>query len=236
MSHAIRLQAGTTRAQTGATRPGTLRIKRLDFNRIAAEAGTIAINGVLLLLLLVPMTPGPAPIAESKDDPWIIPITPPKPPPKPEVVEVTKRHATTPTPTIIERPIDVPPIVVPDPTPMDIAIEPTTELVATATTATSIGLGKPLTGAHLEYQNAPPPSYPHDAVREGLMGTVLLRVLVDIDGKPLDVQIERSSGHRSLDLAARRQVLARWKFRPAMQDGQAVQAIGLVPVEFALNR
>ncbi|MBA2238954.1 MAG: energy transducer TonB, partial [Lysobacter sp.] len=66
--------------------------------------------------------------------------------------------------------------------------------------------------------------------------TVLLQVLVDTDGKPLQVEVARSSGHRSLDRAARRHVLARWMFRPAIQDGRPVQAIGLVPVEFALRQ
>lgn len=229
MSHATRLRAHAPRHQAG-----TFRIPQLDFNRIAAEAGTIAINGVLLLLLLVPLTPGVGPV-EVEEEIIIIPATPRKPPP-PITVDVTKRSVPTPVPKVMERPIEVPPIVVPEPTPMDIAIEPITEVVAKATTGTSIDLGKPLTGAHLEYEHAPPPTYPRDAMRDGLTGTVLLRVLVDVDGRPLDVRVERSSGHRSLDVAARRQVQARWKFRPAMQDGQAVQAIGLVPIDFALNR
>ncbi len=65
---------------------------------------------------------------------------------------------------------------------------------------------------------------------------MLLQVLVGIDGKPLDVTVARGSGHRQLDEAARRHVLKRWSFRPAMQDGQAVQALGLVPIDFSLDR
>jgi protein TonB len=34
---------------------------------------------------------------------------------------------------------------------------------------------------------------------------------------------------------AREQVLAHWRFRPAMHGGRAVQAIGLVPVNFRLR-
>jgi protein TonB len=92
-----------------------------------------------------------------------------------------------------------------------------------------------LPGVQLEYASAPAPAYPRDALREGAQGTVLLKVLVDIDGRPLEVQVARSSGHRSLDRAAREQVLRRWTFRPAMLDGRAVQAIGLVPVDFRLD-
>jgi protein TonB len=66
-------------------------------------------------------------------------------------------------------------------------------------------------------------------------GTVMLRVLVDVDGGPLEVTIEVSSGNRELDRAARAQVLKSWKFQPAMQDGRAVQAYGRVPVNFSLR-
>ncbi|MGN6512928.1 MAG: energy transducer TonB, partial [Lysobacteraceae bacterium] len=93
----------------------------------------------------------------------------------------------------------------------------------------------PLAGVQLEYAQAPAPAYPRDALRDGIEGSVLLKVLVDVDGRPLDVQVARSSGNRSLDRAAREQVLRQWRFRPAMRDGRAVQAIGLVPVEFRLD-
>ena len=69
-----------------------------------------------------------------------------------------------------------------------------------------------------------------------LAGTVLLQVLVDVDGRPLDVTIARSSGHRELDEAARLQVLKRWSFQPATRDDTPIQAVGLVPVEFNLRR
>ncbi|WP_259303276.1 energy transducer TonB [Thermomonas sp. S9] len=64
---------------------------------------------------------------------------------------------------------------------------------------------------------------------------MLLQVLVDVDGRPLDVTVARSSGYRMLDEAARTQVLKRWRFQPALQDGQPVQALGLVPVEFTVR-
>jgi periplasmic protein TonB len=64
---------------------------------------------------------------------------------------------------------------------------------------------------------------------------VVLKVLVDVDGKPLSVEIERSSGNRKLDDTARRQVLRKWMFRPAIRDGVAVQVYGLVPVNFTLS-
>ena len=88
----------------------------------------------------------------------------------------------------------------------------------------------------LEYRLAPAPTYPKRALQQRLTGTVLLQVLVGVDGRPLEVIVAQSSGHRDLDEAARAQVLKRWSFQPATRDGQAVQAIGMVPIEFALQR
>jgi protein TonB len=97
------------------------------------------------------------------------------------------------------------------------------------------GVAPPVSGVSQQYASAPPPSYPVAARRMHHEGTVLLAVLVDVDGRPLRVDIRESSGHRQLDDAAREQVLARWRFRPAMRDGRAIQAIGLVPVNFRLR-
>lgn len=99
-----------------------------------------------------------------------------------------------------------------------------------------VGQGEVLTGAVLQYASAPPPAYPREALRAGTSGTVVLEVLVGVDGRPLRADVLSSSGHRALDQAARRQVLARWMFKPALMAGVPVQAIGHVPVEFRLDR
>ncbi len=98
-----------------------------------------------------------------------------------------------------------------------------------------IGASAPLQGVQLRYLSAPAPSYPREALLAGAQGTVTLRVLVDVDGSPLEVSVEHSSGNRSLDTAARNQVLRRWKFQPATDGGRPVQAYGLIPVDFKLG-
>lgn len=221
-------------AQTLALRTHRFHIGKLDFTRISAEAGAIAINGAALLLLLAPLSvhvPQQAPpeiIVDFIQPRKMLP-NPPKPP---EEVPVRRRVMPA-TPAITPQRIEVelPPVV--DSQPGDTFVQPT--LVADASIGRSEALTEPLSGAHLEYEVAPPPSYPVQALREMLTGTVTLRVLVDVDGKPIDVQVATSSGHRVLDAAARKQVLAKWRFRPAMHDGRAVQAIGLVPVVFHLD-
>ena len=206
-----------------------------DASRITGLAGAITINIALLLLLITPMSvPPPQQEHETIRVVDILDrIKPPEPPPVP--VPVTPPHLPSTAIAPMPHRIDVPPVaeqvVVEDGTrAADPVVEPSGEAVP------ALESGTPLPGVRLEYLQAPPPAYPRDALRDGIQGTVMLQVLVDVDGRPLDVQVEHGSGNRQLDNAARRQVLERWIFRPAMKDGRAVQAIGLVPIAFNLDR
>src|SRR5690606_32454384 len=69
-------------------------------------------------------------------------------------------------------------------------------------------------GQPIAVASVTPPRYPAVAMRRGLEGTVVLRVMIDASGVPEAVRIERSSGHRELDRAAREHVLAAWRFHP----------------------
>jgi protein TonB len=206
---------------------------RLDFNRIFGYATAIAVHAVLFLLLLVPITAPPAVAPPDVHVPWhLIEQKLDPPPPPPPVHAEVRPHAAHTAPTRTEQPPppnDQQTVVNDDVVTNPVAAQPSD---TGDTVAPMVG---PVAGVQLEYAQAPAPSYPRDALRDAIEGTVMLRVLVDVDGRPLDVQIEHSSGNRSLDRAAREQVLQRWRFRPAMQNGRAVQAIGLVPVDFRLN-
>jgi protein TonB len=203
-----------------------------DFRRIAAYAGAIALNLALLMLVSLPMQGGPDIVVRPpevvtrfvdltpKKEPVVVPIVP-RVPAHPNVPVVPVRtQATTP-------PVDVPVLV---DNGSEAYVPPVTPPVDTTPT-----ISGPVTGMSLEYASAPAPSYPRDALREGITGTVLLEVLVDVDGSPLKVTIHRSSGNRELDRTAQQQVLKHWRFRPASRNGAAVQAIGIVPIDFKLN-
>jgi periplasmic protein TonB len=222
-------------AQALSLRTYRFHVGKLDPTRIAAESGAIAVHGLALLLLLAPLsTHVPERATPNTVVDFIQAVkVPPNPPRPPEQVPIRQRVVPT-TPAVIPEKIELqlPPVV--EPQPGDTFVEP--KLLADASIGRSNVVTEPLSGAHLEYESAPAPSYPIEAIRKALTGTVTLRVLVDVDGKPIDVQVERSSGHRVLDAAAKRQVLAKWRFRPAIQDGQAVQAIGMVPVVFSLGQ
>lgn len=212
-----------------------------DKSRIAAISAAIAFNGLLLMFLIAPMTTPPV-VSLGEKQPDVIFIQPIEKPKEEEpiTVPVEPRQPRERTPIREEpRPAPVTPPVLSDSQPGDEAAEIVPEYDGPVGPPADSVLppddGRPLEGAHLEYASAPPPAFPREAIREGLSGTVVLEVLVDVDGTPLDVKVSRSSGHRVLDAAARKQVLSKWKFRPAMRNGRAVQAIGMVPVEFRLD-
>lgn len=213
---------------------------RLDPGRILGLAGAMAANVAALMLLMAPVSaPLPMPEADSITDVFIIEperkkVTPP--PPDPIEMKVQPPTARTPTPRQVVQPTPDIPLVFNDPGPMD---ERAPEIVATTTlpvgpVGPAIPTG-PAEASSLEYLTAPPPPYPPDAVRQQIEGVVTLRVLVDVDGTPLEVEIKRSSGNRRLDEAARRQIMRKWRFKPAIRDGVAIQVYGVVPVEFSLQ-
>ena len=67
------------------------------------------------------------------------------------------------------------------------------------------------------------PEYPAAARRFRESGTVVLRILVGIDGSVISSEVQTSSGSKRLDEAAR-QGLSLCRFKPGMVDGKPEQA------------
>lgn len=78
---------------------------------------------------------------------------------------------------------------------------------------------------------SPPPTYPPAALRNGVEGSVVVRVDVDATGYPMNVTIIQRSGSRDLDRAAA-DAVRRWRFLPAQNNGQAVPGSIEVPFDF----
>ncbi|NWG87546.1 MAG: energy transducer TonB [Hydrogenophilaceae bacterium] len=85
-----------------------------------------------------------------------------------------------------------------------------------------------------EYLNNPRPSYPALSRRLGEEGRVLLRVLVSSEGRAREVRVKESSGSARLDQAAR-DAVDRWRFVPARQGSEPIEAWVLVPITFSLS-
>jgi len=207
--------------------------------RILAYSTAIALHVLAAALLLIPLSQVPVRNDQVRER-WILPdvkpVTPTPPTPVPEEVPVARTPPQPQPRPALPAPVDTAPMPI---FATDAVISlPTDVAPATLPAEPSVGsgdTGAPLEGVQLRYLSAAPPAYPREALRVGAEGTVLLRVLVGEDGVPLEVSVERSSGNRSLDTAARSQVLRRWKFQPATDGGRAVKAYGLIPVDFKLD-
>ncbi|WP_429170053.1 energy transducer TonB [Aeromonas rivipollensis] len=82
--------------------------------------------------------------------------------------------------------------------------------------------------------NNPEPPYPPESRRRGEEGRVVLKVRVSKEGTAESVEVERSSGHRRLDMVARKTV-SRWRFIPARQNDNAIVAWAGVTIIFKLG-
>ncbi|GAB3052807.1 energy transducer TonB [Stenotrophomonas tumulicola] len=82
---------------------------------------------------------------------------------------------------------------------------------------------------------SPPPNYPPAALRRGDSGSVVVRVDVDAAGRPAAVTLIQRSGSRDLDRAAS-EAVRRWRFTPAMSNGQPVPGSVEVPFDFTPGR
>ena len=87
---------------------------------------------------------------------------------------------------------------------------------------------------HARYSDTPKPAYPESARRENREGRVLLRVLIDAQGKTKSVEINRSSGDDALDGAAA-EAIKRWRFYPARAGDTPVESWVSIPIDFRLT-
>lgn len=79
------------------------------------------------------------------------------------------------------------------------------------------------TAAVVDARNCSKPEYPAASVRAQETGLVVLQFLIGADGTPIDSKIEKTSGFRRLDEAARN-ALSLCKFKPGTEEGKPVQS------------
>jgi len=99
---------------------------------------------------------------------------------------------------------------------------------------TAASSGPKVVSASPAYATNPRPKYPRVARRRGYEGVVLLKVLVDHEGRADDVLVLKSSGHKMLDRSALKAV-KNWVFKPGTVDGKPMEMWVQVPVRFELK-
>ena len=81
--------------------------------------------------------------------------------------------------------------------------------------------------------NCPTPQYPAVSLRYEEEGTVILRFLIGLDGRVKDSQIQKTSGSKRLDEAAR-QALSRCQFIPGKVDGVPKESWALLRYQWQI--
>lgn len=159
-----------------------------------------------------------------------------KRPELPAVLPAAPRPPATPAPPKMPPAVYVPPAdtpVVSAPPNAIAAVSatppPTTTTTSPAPTATAAPAAVPRasapvrTTAGVNIAQCDKPEYPRASRSMEEEGTVALRFLVGTDGKVLQSEVEKSSGFKRLDEAARAG-LSKCQFRPATVDGKPEQA------------
>jgi periplasmic protein TonB len=210
----------------------------LNWRRVSAYSGTFSLHFILALALLIP--PAAMEIRQIALDP---PVYPPAPMPVPPEV---KPMPDLPVPPLHQKKVaPSPPIpqitmTMPVPLPTSVPAAPAAATIAPASDAPSAadtrgdskGAADSAPSA-LAYLNRTTVNYPSESLRRREQGTVMLRVLVGVDGHPEQIEIDKSSGSRTLDNAAR-DAVKRWTFSPGMHGGIPYAAWARVPISFTL--
>lgn len=167
------------------------------------------------------------------------PEAPPPPPPPPEPPQEVKPKTVAP-PKIVAPPVEVEvpqtqesPVVATveaDPVPAD----PGPVAPEAPPAAPSANPGSMRTAALADADGCAKPDYPARAARNGDVGTVALALLIGTDGRVTDARVQKSSGSRELDSAAKA-ALSLCQFKPAMNNGVAEPAWGKIAYVWTLN-
>ena len=151
-------------------------------------------------------------LEETKPD---IPPPPPPPPPK---------NLPPPPPAYVP-PVEVA-VAAPAPANAIAAVSATPQPVAPVVPTVTAPVAPPAppvrVAAVVNSANCEKPDYPSASRRLEEEGTVSLRFLVGVDGKVIQAEVEKSSGFKRLDEAARAG-LSRCAFKPATVDGKPEQ-------------
>jgi len=170
------------------------------------------VNGLARKIVEVIQQPLETKIIEEVKPP---PVDKPPPPPPPKLA--------APPPPFIPPPevrIDAPPVM--NTITAISTVKPAIEAPVPKPAQTSVA-GPARTSAVVDARNCTKPDYPPASLRAQETGLVVLQFLIDTDGNALEGKVERSSGFRRLDDAAKR-ALSLCKFKPGTENGRPVQS------------
>ncbi len=89
--------------------------------------------------------------------------------------------------------------------------------------------------AHVNVNECEKPEYPAKALRENKEGTVVISFLIGADGKVKDSKVDKSSGSRDLDRAAKEKLAECNKFKAGIVNGSPVESWAVVEYVWKLD-
>lgn len=236
----------------------------LSAQRILAFAAALAIHLAAFLLLIMPTGPS-APSDQPLEEVLLTSgmtmisigkavVPPPPPPPKAAPVvqekpvpadpkakhlEVVTTEAHEPDSSLDQELVathEIPPIEVPEIEEPDPSLEQATVALFDAMANGAEPNPDSLPTEQLSFRTTHPPRFPSKSRLAGESGWVILRVLVDAEGFPIDFVIDpRTTATDALAQAAI-DAVQWWEFRPAIKNGQTVRAWMEVPIGFFNSR
>ena len=162
------------------------------------------------------------------------PAAPPRQmaPPRPAPLIVSKAAPASATSFVIEPPpVQLPPVPAPI-VQVEVPPAPPAPLPPPAPAATP---AKVIPASGVQYLVPPPLEYPRASRRLGETGKALVRVYIDEEGLPRNVQLNLSSGHTRLDDAAVAAV-QKARFKPHTENGRPTAGWAFIPLNFELEK
>ena len=190
------------------------------------------------LNMVAPTSPSRSP-ATAPERPQV-PITRPKPASPTQVV--TTPTAAIPAQPLMSRPLhpeaSMPPpaqstTVQPPPAPLQGAPASATSAPAAVTAPRSVP-AMVLPSSQADYLHNPAPEYPMMSRRLREQGTVVVRVLIDTEGRAQEAEVKTSSHFDRLDRTAL-ETVRQWRYVPGQRHGVPTAMWVEVPIQFVLE-
>jgi TonB family protein len=87
----------------------------------------------------------------------------------------------------------------------------------------------------MRFNNAINPVYPASARKNHEQGTVVLDILVGVDGKPISFTVNKATKASPDLVKAASDAAMQWRFIPQIKNGKPIQSYARIPVNFALD-
>lgn len=226
-------------AEFGASLPGTLPFAEAPRRRLAV--GVLVLHALFVWAL---MQQEFVQQVVQKAKPIVVSLIANPEPPKPQVVSAQPQLPLLPIPALhvpmpevqIQAPAITPQVTVAPPPPAPPQPQVTSAMVVAAPVQPPAPPAiRTLPPSAVRYLAEPRLVVPTLSRRLGEQGVVYLRVIVDVNGRPREISLKKSSGFARLDQQALLDMRSA-RFVPQTENGQAIEWEVVAPLSYELDR